>query len=402
MTSKEAYLLLTEYKERIKNNDKLKSAINFFNRKITLKQSITPLTIETHQYGITYIKFYGHKLDNNIIYLSITIDCMALIMNTITNNLFVPNYDSIMALCLAYAAAMSSIFPIINNDCEETPNLCKLPYLTYGKVIRIDYSLNLYTDNKELTLILLGKSYTDSRKTAKKFNNNNLFALSSAKRPSSITKIYDKELYYNDNQNCFDEKIIEASKNILRYEYQRNIIDKDWLKSNYNLSERFLSSIYVYSPIAFFNCSSIRNILLKEYERCIGLGDWKNDYYYKDTIEKSTLSKHYKNVMLKNFAPLFSKKRSKQKALDEYIKNGGTQNTFDKYMSLYESLRLNPLRIPDRKAAFFKTNKVNNPINNIMVQSINYNNFIIQYKVDSTLKAKIIADLDSVLELLGA
>ena len=73
MTSKEAYLLLTEYKERIKNNDKLKSAINFFNRKITLKQSITPLTIETHQYGITYIKFYGHKLDNNIIYLSITI-----------------------------------------------------------------------------------------------------------------------------------------------------------------------------------------------------------------------------------------------------------------------------------------------------------------------------------------
>ena len=37
-----------------------------------------------------------------------------------------------------------------------------------------------------------------------------------------------------------------------------------------------------------------------------------------------------------------------------------------------------------------------------MVQSINYNNFIIQYKVDSTLKAKIIADLDSVLELLGA
>lgn len=109
------------------------------------------------------------------------------------------------------------------------------------------------------------------------------------------------------------------------------------MKSNYNLSERFLSSIYVYSPIAFFNCSSIRNILLKEYERCIGLGDWKNDYYYKDTIEKSTLSKHYKNVMLKNFAPLFSKKRSKQKALDEYIKNGGTQNTFDKYMSLYES-----------------------------------------------------------------
>lgn len=365
-------------------NRTLHKKISEFNRNIRRPNDCSRLYIPTHIYGLRHLSFY-HNAEKNcdVIFISINLDLQSLIMQRITNELFTPSYESVKALCLAFASAITDIFPFLENDFEECSEIFKdLPYLMCWRLTRIDYALNLKTDNKDVAAQLIKRSYTDAYKTPKKFEsgNHNLYAKSNAKSGSSVTKVYDKRRYYDRLINIFHQTIpdtvLEEANDILRYEYQRNILKPEWIRSNYpSIPLNYFRTDYWHSPITFFDREACQRILLNEYQSHIGLGDWKNDYYHTKAINESSLKASQKNKMLKEFSPLISQSRSLKSAKENYTEKNytvrgkrihGTAATFKKYIDLYASINLHPLRIPDRIAKSYHTNTVANPINNII------------------------------------
>lgn len=397
---------------------KLKERVTKFTQNLTRQNDRSSLRIPTDIYGLRHIAFY-HNAETNgyAVFISVVIDLQSLVLQNITNELFAPSYDSAISLCLAFGSAITTVFPFLTYSNEDNQTFADLPYLMKWKVRRLEYALNLRCDNKELALQLINKSYTDARKTPTKFDDNyNLQAKSKAKRRSSITTIYDKSLRYenevNEHHKDVPKALIEEAKDILRYEYKRTSLDIKWIQSNYpSIPQSFFHSDYWRSPITFLDADACRRILLSEYTHHIGLGDWKNDYFHTLTIKESSLKTSQKNKMLKEFSPLISQSRSIKAAKGNYTEKNytvrgkrihGTAATFKKYIDLYASINLHPLRIPDRIAKSYHINTVSNPINNIIKTHLCFYPYcIINYRISNTLSKDISAIFDSIWDSLG-
>lgn len=400
---------------------KLHKRISEFNRKIRQPNDHSRVSIPTHIYGIRHLSFY-HNAEKNgdVIFISINIDLQSLITNKITNALFTPSYESVKALCLAFGFAIIDIFPFLQYEFEECSEIYKdLPYLMCWKLTRIDYALNLKSENKDVALQLIKRSYIDAYKKPKKFErgNHNLHTNSNAKRGSSVTKVYDKRRYYDRVINIYHQTIpdnvLEESNQILRYEYQRNSPKYEWIHANYpSIPLRFFqTSNYWRSPLTFMDADACQRILLNEYQSHIGLGDWKNDYFHTLAINESSLKASQKNKMLKEFSPLISQSRSIKAAKENYTEKNytvrgkvihGTVATFKKYIDLYASINLHPLRIPDRIAKSYHINTVVNPINNIIrIKTLFCPYCITDIRIDNALKEKISTFLDNIWIRLG-
>lgn len=370
--------------------------------------------------GITHLAFIRDKQFNSTIYMKAVLDLQSLIYGSPTIDLFTPVYYETQKLCYAYAEAILTVFPSLaelNIDTEQYINtktvtnctLESLPYLILAKVTDIDYSLNLRVEEnkKDMTLKCIRASYLDSKKKIQHYKKNaggdknyNLYAKSDAKKPSSITKVYDKQRYYDDKNIPITESLRASAENILRYEYRKQTDLKNFVAKNYKLPKAFLTSPFLLSPVTFFDYDICYKILMDEYNKTIGAADWYNDYFFSKLINNSSLTAHKKSVILNDIAPLVSIKRSIESALHAYtdgsiLKNGkkikGSASTFKKYREEALTLGIQLLRIPDRDSKKYEINMLKNPIH--MIQSNRQN---VKRKI--TLPPHIKANIDKLLQ----
>lgn len=366
--------------------------------------------------GITHLAFIRDKQFYSTIYMKAVLDLQSLIYGSPTIDLFTPVYSEIQKLCYAYAEAILTIFPSLvelNIDTDSYLNsknatnctLESLPYLILAKVTDIDYSLNLNTKEGQKTVCLkyIKTSYLDSKKKIQHYKKNvggdknyNLYAKSDAKKPSSITKVYDKLRYYDDKEIPITESLRASAENILRYEYRKPTDLRNFVAKNYKLPKTFLTSPFLLSPVTFFEYNICYKILMGEYNKTIGAADWYNDYFFAKLINSSSLTAHKRSVILNDIAPLVSIKRSIESALPAYtegyiLKTGkkikGSACTFKKYREEALSLNIQLLRIPDRD----KHHYIMNPIKSIQSNRQNVNRKI-------TLPPHIKANIDKLLQ----
>lgn len=358
--------------------------------------------------GLTYLMFYRNPEYKDTIYLKLTIDIQSFITNSTTIDLFIPTYSSIETLLIKYAEAILSLFPSLSTTEPPTEyhGINCLPYLMLSTTTRIDYALNLETKNIEATLKLIKASYRDGRKKAIDFDNHNLFAKTSAKKTSSKTKFYDKELYYEE---CTPQAITETmkpiSKNIIRYEYERDTLPKEWIMKHYAIPVDYLNCPYGRNPLTFFDSDSCLNILHEEYSQHIGIHDWKSDYHFQKDIQNSTLSTRKKNILIHEIAPIISQSRSVDSALEKYTKGGcningkivaGAKATFLNYLKDFATAGVQPLRIPDR----LKINHIVNPFNNIITPTTNLP-YMYDFSISKSIKKNISILFDKIWQELG-
>lgn len=338
----------------------------------TLKNAYVSQMPENLNRGIVALNLYKSKMyrTDKLLYLIITLDLEALCQNNKTVELFYCSINNVIYLQNAYAAAITAIFPSAKTaelyfDGEEYKafGIACLPYLGLAKVNRIDYAMNLQAECPDLYLYMAGKSFTSSHKKLMKLNkdNNNVYAGSQRKKFS----LYDKQ----DRFLQLDEEILASeAENIIRYEAPVIKPTLSWLRN-------FSSADKIIGLLTFLDENIASGHLLSEYFSNIGFGNWYTDYYYTKIINNSCLNQLQKKKMLKEFAPLLSQTRSIEEAKKQYISGNykiaktqkivsGTAQTFSKYMKLYQQIDLQPLRIPDRKAAEYGVTSIINPIKN--------------------------------------
>lgn len=359
-----------------------------------LKNQCNYLAIPSLPAGINHMKFVRNKEFPNTMYLKMTLDLQALIYGSATTDLFDPkNILDVFILCSAYAEAVLKVFPslreqnidisrYIDNDIMATnTSLEALPYLMLAKTTVIDYAFNLVVpeEEKQLTLKQVKHSYYDTRKKTRDFKkhkdgtkNYNLFAVSASKKPTNVTKLYDKYRYFTDKKIPVPIGEEETAKKILRFEYRRaNGLD-NFVINNYNPPASY-PNLYLLSPVIFFDSDICHKILMSVYEKEIGIQNWYADYQFEKIITQSNISKHKKSIIRAEIAPIISQTRSIQKALPAYVKGyklktgkkiKGSAATFKSYLNEIRSLNTQPLRVPDRA----KENYIMNPINSIQQQ----------------------------------
>ena len=338
----------------------------------TLKNAYVSQMPENLNREIVALNLYKSKMyrTDKLLYLIITLDLEALCQNNKTVELFYCSINNVIYLQKAYAAAITAIFPSAKTaelyfDGEEYKafGIACLPYLGLAKVNRIDYAMNLQAECPDLYLYMAGKSFTSSHKKLMKLNkdNNNVYAGSQRKKFS----LYDKQ----DRFLQLDEEILASeAENIIRYEAPVIKPTLSWLRN-------FSSADKIIGLLTFLDENIASGHLLSEYFSNIGFGNWYTDYYYTKIINNSCLNQLQKKKMLKEFAPLLSQTRSIEEAKKQYISGNykiaktqkivsGIAQTFSKYMKLYQQIDLQPLRIPDRKAAEYGVTNIINPIKN--------------------------------------
>ena len=338
----------------------------------TLKNAYVSQMPENINKGIIAINIYQSKMysTDKLLYLIITVDLEALCLNQKTVELFYCSPNNIIFLQNVYARAITAIFPsaktaeLYFNGEEYVPfGIACLPYLGLAKVNRIDYAMNLQAECPDLYLYMAGKSFTSPYKKLKKLgkDNNNVYAGTKKKKFS----LYNKQERF---QQLDEQSLADEAENIIRYEAPVIKPTLSWLRN-------FSSADKIIGLLTFLDENIASGHLLSEYFSNIGFGNWYTDYYYTKIINNSCLNQLQKKKMLKEFAPLLSQTRSIEEAKKQYISGNykiaktqkivsGIAQTFSKYMKLYQQIDLQPLRIPDRKAAEYGVTSIINPIKN--------------------------------------
>ena len=341
--------------------------------------------------GIEHIKFFKQAKCPDDIYLDIMVDIEALIEGQRTINLFYPNYFGTKAVCMAYSAAILKIFPVLNQlsisaneliNAEKTTlnkGLMVVPYLSHGKVVRLEYSNNFLAENKELAMELMLNSIRPTSFWQKEYkeNDNTYLGQGQKKKPTAIFKAYDKELKLLSDKNPVDSSLVDSAEKIIRCEYGRNRFDSDWIIRNYGLPNSIGESPFIRSPLLLFDCHACDMIFKKMYSKQIGLGDWFNKCEFSKKIplvDKAILGPQQKNTILRELAPIVSQARSIKAAFKKYqqedgyhiaktaISPKGSEEKFKKYLRLLEAADIQLLRIPDKRHVTY----IENPIKNIV------------------------------------
>lgn len=377
--------------------------------------------------GIKAVNLYRHVKFSSTVYIVITVQPEALCSGQETNRLFRCTPQNVYALQLHYANAIYDICPaafsIDDTDdefCQETfkienyhnddcypVGLASLPYLGLLITKRVDYSINIHADNKQLTLECLSKSYLHPRTHNAKsddtpeadeasaipdteplaaYKNYNLYE----KTTVASDCIYDKQHKY-DLFGCSYQQLYDEAENVIRLESSRRKCSKAWItkRANLNLSknERPMGILPYLEPI-------VADYVMQSFIAKIGLQDWYSDTETKKLIDiavqqgliKKTVKKSgeerqnsQRRTILQDILPIVSQSRGLNKAFKNYqtgcytiAKTGkiveGSADTFKDYIKLLRTVGIQPYRIPDRR----EVKHLKNPLKNIVLLGLDH------------------------------
>lgn len=391
-----------------------------FKLKCTLRQNL-PV-------GIKAINLYRHVKFSSTVYIVVTVQPEALCSGYNTNRVFRCTPQNVYALQLHYADAIYDICPDAfsiddtDNSCRQETfdldyqqhdnypypvGLASLPYLGLLIAKRVDYSINIHADNKQLTLECLSKSYLNPRTHDAKsddtleadassaipdtdvlatYKNYNLYE----KTTVASDCIYDKQHKY-DLFGCPSEQIYNEVENVIRLETSRRKCSKAWITKRADLilkkNERPMGILPYLEPI-------VADYVMQSFISKLGLQDWYSDTETKKLIDiavqqgliKKTVKKSGEErqnsqcrTILQDILPIVSQSRGLNKAFRNYqngcytiAKTGkiveGAADTFRDYIKLLRTVGLQPYRIPDKR----KVKHLQNPIKNIVLLGLDH------------------------------
>lgn len=378
--------------------------------------------------GIKAINLYRHVKFSSTVYIVITVQPEALCSGHNTNRLFRCTPENVYALQLHYANAIYDICPDAftvkdtDDSCRQETfklayqqhdnysypvGLASLPYLGLLITKRVDYSINIHADNKQLTLECLSKSYLNPRTHDAKsdestpeadetsaipdteplaYKNYNLYE----KNTVSSDCIYDKQHKY-DLFGCPSEQIYEEAAHIIRLESSRKKCSKAWITKRADLilkkNERPMGILPYLEPI-------VADYVMQSFISKLGLQDWYSDNEAKklidDAVKKGLIKKSIKKTgeerknsqrltILQDILPIISQSRSLNSAFKNYQTGcytlaktqrivHGTADIFRDYIKLLRSIGVQPLRIPDKR----KVKHLQNPLKNIVLLGLDH------------------------------
>lgn len=392
-----------------------------FKLRCTLRQNL-PI-------GIQAINLYRHSKFSATVYIVITVQPEALCSGHNTNRVFRCTPQNVYALQLHYADAIYDICPdafkiddtddefrqeTFDLDYQQHDNypypvgLASLPYLGLLITKRVDYSINIHAENKQLALECLSKSYLNPRTYDAKqeegtpeadeasaipdteplatYKNYNLYE----KTTVASDCIYDKQHKY-DLFGCSSQQLYDEAENVIRLETSRRKFAKTWIikRANLNLSknERPMGILPYLEPV-------VADYVMRNFIEKLGLQDWYSDTETKKLIDvavqKGLIKKSLKKTgeerknsqrltILQDILPIISQSRGLNKAFRNYqtgcytiAKTGkiveGAADTFKDYIKLLRTVGIQPYRIPDKR----KVKHLQNPLKNIVLLGLDH------------------------------
>lgn len=391
-----------------------------FKLRCTLRQNL-PI-------GIQAINLYRHSKFSATVYIVITVQPEALCSGHNTNRVFRCTPQNVYALQLHYADAIYDICPdafkiddtddeflqeTFDLDYQQHDNypypvgLASLPYLGLLITKRVDYSINIRAENKQLTLECLSKSYLNPRTHDAKSDDTpeadeasaipDTDALSAYKNYNLYEKttvatdcIYDKQHKY-DLFGCPSQQLYNESEKVIRLESSRRKCSKAWITKRANLNlgknERPMGILPYLEPI-------VADYVMQNFIAKLGLQDWYSDAEAKKLIDiavnKGLIKKSLKKTgeerknsqrltILQDILPIISQSRSLNRAFKNYQTGcytlaktqrivHGTADIFRDYIKLLRSIGVQPLRIPDKR----KVTHLKNPLRNIVLLGLDH------------------------------
>ena len=379
--------------------------------------------------GIQAINLYRHVKFSSTVYIVITVQPEALCSGHNTNRVFRCTPQNVYALQLHYADAIYDICPdafkiddtddefrqeTFDLDYQQHDNypypvgLASLPYLGLLITKRVDYSINIHAENKQLALECLSKSYLNPRTHDAKqeestpeadeasaipdteplatYKNYNLYE----KTTVASDCIYDKQHKY-DLFGCSSQQLYDEAENVIRLETSRRKFAKTWIikRANLNLSknERPMGILPYLEPV-------VADYVMRNFIEKLGLQDWYSDTETKKLIDvavqkgliKKTVKKSgeerqnsQRRTILQDILPIVSQSRGLNKAFKNYqtgcytiAKTGkiveGAADTFKDYIKLLRTVGIQPYRIPDRR----EVKHLKNPLKNIVLLGLDH------------------------------
>lgn len=211
---------------------------------------------------------------------------------------------------------------------ETTDNISNIPYLWLAKVKRVDYSVNIWVEDKDKFLRYAKKTfYPGGRLKMRSFKgNNNVYSYNKSRR----VLLYDKQLKYKDF-GCTDETLADEAKNVVRYEVRLDHIDKRKIITCCELNlENIGADDTLCGLLPFLNEELAEKVLRENYEEHIGLGKWVSRYAYNKAIASSKYTTEMKKK-LKHFGELVGQSKSVRYALNQFISGKTIGKASDKH-----------------------------------------------------------------------
>lgn len=400
MTSAEAALLIEKMTIRVPETDKqIHTFLNPHNTTVWSLRSYRKEDTMSISPGLIMMRFYKHGY---CYYLELSLHLEALVENKKTTRLFVSTPGNIEILQDAYADMIQRLFPDIgdyvvrfsfdSDICDfvasgtSEAGIARLPYLALCVVLRVDYTVNLAVDDKNMYLYLLNKSFleTDRFYLLDNKDNDNVAATTQTvkydvgelvpdkntgklkpktiKSRSPFTKInfYDKARKYRDTGNVGKELITEA-ENIVRFEVSYHRVHhwpKDRQKRKLQVKEAGMCGLlpWLDEEVAMESLSSI-------YYRHIGNATFVKKYTYNKTIAAADFSYTSKEAERKfkakliDIAELISRAHSVRLAKEQFVAGTtigkpartikGTASEFNSLLESIISTGVMPLRLPE-------------------------------------------------------
>ena len=309
---------------------------------------------------LTFFRYDDFRTGQHQFYILIEVEPQVMITGRRTIELFRPDRHNNALLERRFADNIS-VYTTDEKFINLSNWLCQ----------RIDYTHNFRFDSaeyKNLFLELTRKTSNYFRRQATYIPDIPRSEQSTAERNGSAkVMFYDKQeqlehLYGGNHHVLTDEELafIRQAENIIRFEVQcyksriRNFLNK------YNLDSR--------SILNYLNVDIARNILLTEYERSVGRGEFMYRYWAKKLIDSSDLRTSTKDKLFQTMQ-LIAQARHIESAKNQFIAGGtrikrtsivveGSANTFRNRLNRIRSLGLHPVLIPKNRGITHFTNPI--------------------------------------------
>ena len=247
-------------------------------------------------------------------------------------------------------------------------------YLDFWNCRRIDYTFNFFFDRIEDKLLFLNMTKKTSRHVRRQPKR--IFALkiydqSTAEGNNSVKILfYDKsrqiEETYKHLPISQQRELMLAAENIVRFEVQCKKGRVLSLQRKYRFPNRNI--------LHFLNENIAQEILLDEYTKSVGRGNFFSLYWAKKEIDKSNFSAS-KKIHLVQLLQLIAQARHVSIAREQFIKGTrikrtnitvkGSDSTFRHYLRDLADLGINPMLIPKER----KVTHLTNPIGQLILAS---------------------------------
>lgn len=300
--------------------------------------------------GIQAIYMYHDKYERNTIYLCITINLSALLLNKPTCKLFFPTSRNIFMLQTCYANAIFYLFPECFNllaQCGYRPQgLAAIPFIALGILKRLDLTANMYMpEHKSETLYMLKKTALCTRHERKKLDNNNTYFFNA----SSADEFYDKQLKCEEKY-CPSLEYYEDATNIIRFEHSQRAGIPELITTHFmSYYKHFdMHKVCKVNMLTVFHNKYLRKTILHFYSQLVGIYDWYCIESLKSIINNSSL-RHKEKMRLIEFAEACSKEESGLYGIYLTAKAKGQEHLrkLKKTLLYFNRLNVQPVPIPD-------------------------------------------------------